>query len=74
MVFIAKVARVARSQYIVNAIKHFNELYNQPTFLIRSVKKIGSTPFHNFWGYQSKKCCGIGEGLTFDLLHFLNNN
>ena len=49
MVF-TKVARVARSQYIVNAVKHFNELYHRPTFLIRSVKKIGSTTFHNFWG------------------------
>jgi len=30
-----KVGRVVRSQYIVNAIKHFNELYHRPTFLIR---------------------------------------
>ena len=37
-----KVARVVRSQYIVNAIKHFNELYHRPTFLIRLVKKIYS--------------------------------
>ena len=38
--FFTKVGRVVRSQYIVNAIKHFNELYQSPTFLIRSVKKV----------------------------------
>ena len=40
--FFTKVGRVVRSQYIVNAIKHFNELYHRPTFLIRLVKKIYS--------------------------------
>ena len=35
-----KVARLEKSDYVVNAIKHFNELYQRPTFLIRSRKHI----------------------------------
>ena len=71
MVF-TKVARVARSQYIVNAIKHFNELYHRPTFLIRSVKKIGSTTFHNFWGCFS--WYHNSYSLSFHHQHLHHNN